>query len=210
MAPLHNDGILMSDAKGKANTLNQNYVSIFRKEEGDNPSKGLSPHSVMENLNIVQAAVTKLLKRLNMNKASAPDKTSPKMLKQVSRKCCSLETGRIPHEWEITLVAPIFKKGDWKIAANYRSVSLMSICCKVCKHVWNHATPGRPWLVINGLPPWLQGKVLLRNTIADTSWWVIAGSDKGEAVQPSNHGLQAKLLMWSHTSVSLKSSSTMP
>ena len=38
----------LSDANDKTNTLNQQYVSIFRKEEGDIPFKGVNPHPVME------------------------------------------------------------------------------------------------------------------------------------------------------------------
>ena len=78
--PLHNDGVLVPDTKGKTNTLNQQYVTVFSKVEGDISSKGVSPYPVTENLNISQAGVTNLLKGLNTNKASGPDKTSPKVL----------------------------------------------------------------------------------------------------------------------------------
>jgi hypothetical protein len=33
------------------------------------------------------------------------------------------------------IVSPVFKKGDRNNAANYRPVSLTSICCKLCEHV---------------------------------------------------------------------------
>ena len=80
VAPLRKDSVLMSHAKGKASILNQQteYVSVFSKEERDIPSKGVSSHPVMENLNISQAGVTKLMKGLNMNKAREPVKISPK------------------------------------------------------------------------------------------------------------------------------------
>ena len=44
MALLHNDDVLVSGTKSKAHTLNQQYVSVFSKEEGDIPSKGVRPH----------------------------------------------------------------------------------------------------------------------------------------------------------------------
>ena len=59
----------------------------------------------MENLNIGQAGVTKLLKGCKMNKASGPDKISPNMLNELSEDIgphltaiftTSMETGRIP------------------------------------------------------------------------------------------------------------------
>ena len=144
VAPLRSNGVLIPDAKGKADTLNKQYASVFTKDEDDAPSKGVSPHPVIENLNITEAGVTKLLKGLNPNKASGPDKISPKVLNELAEEVSphltsifntSLETGRIPHQWKTALVAPIFKKGDRHSAANYRPVSLTSICCKVCEHI---------------------------------------------------------------------------
>ena len=79
----HPCAAVFSGTKGKANTLNQQYASIFSKEE-DIPSKDVSPHPVMETLNISQASVTKLLKGLNLNKASGPDKISPKVLNELA------------------------------------------------------------------------------------------------------------------------------
>ena len=103
---LHNESVLMSDAKVKANTLNQQYVSIFSKEEGGIPYKCVSPHPVMENLIISQAGVTKLLKGLNMNTPSGPDKIPPKVLNKLAEDVAihltsvfitSVEIGWIPH-----------------------------------------------------------------------------------------------------------------
>ena len=43
----------------------------------------------------------------------------------------SLFLGDVPEEWKMASVSPIFKKGSRKVAANYRSVSLTSISCKI-------------------------------------------------------------------------------
>ena len=43
VAPLHSNTVLVSDTYGKTNTLNQQYASIFCKEEGDIPSKCVIP-----------------------------------------------------------------------------------------------------------------------------------------------------------------------
>ena len=51
-------------------------MSHLQQRRGDIPSKGVSLNPDMENLNISQAGVTKLLKGLNMNKASGSDKIS--------------------------------------------------------------------------------------------------------------------------------------
>ena len=82
----------------------------------------------MENLNISPTSVTKLLKGLNMNKASGPYKISPKMLNEFAEDLTaifttSLVSGRIPHQWTSTLLASIFEKRNRNNAANNRRVS---------------------------------------------------------------------------------------
>ena len=38
-------------------------------------------------------------------------------------------------DWKAAYLSPIFKKGDPKIAGNYRPVSLTSITCKLLEHI---------------------------------------------------------------------------
>ena len=125
-------------------TLNQQYVSIFSKEEEDIPSKGVRSHPPMKNLNISKEGVTKLLKELNMNTASGPDKISLKVLNTLADDVAPhltsifttfLETGRIPNQWKTALITSIFKKGDQNNTANYWPVSLTSICYNVCEDI---------------------------------------------------------------------------
>ena len=111
--------------------------------------------------------------RTQYEQSSEHDKISTKVLTKLAEDVAphltsifttSLETSRIPHQWETILVAPIFKNWDRNNAANYRPVSLTSICCKVCEYIIAKSimqTPGRPWLV-NQLETWLQDKVHLR------------------------------------------------
>ena len=122
------DNVLMSDVKDKVNTFIQ-YVSMFNRE-GDIPTNGSSPHHAMENLNISQAGVTKLLKGSNTNKASKPDKISPNVLNELEEDTVLTSppysphryiSGRIPDQWKTNLASRIFKKAlRQKNAANYR------------------------------------------------------------------------------------------
>lgn len=47
----------------------------------------------------------------------------------------SLETGMLPLDWKIAKVIPIFKSGNKYSPANYRPISLTSICCKMLEHI---------------------------------------------------------------------------
>ena len=47
----------------------------------------------------------------------------------------SLDQGIIPQAWKKAYVSSIFKKGDRHKAANYRPISLTSICCKLLEHI---------------------------------------------------------------------------
>jgi hypothetical protein len=43
----------------------------------------------------------------------------------------SINTGIMPEDWKTANVTPIFKKGSKSDPANYRPVSLTSVCCKL-------------------------------------------------------------------------------
>ena len=47
----------------------------------------------------------------------------------------SLDCGRLPKAWKEAFITPLFKKGDRSKPANYRPVSLISICCKLLEHI---------------------------------------------------------------------------
>ena len=47
----------------------------------------------------------------------------------------SIQTGKLPDEWVEANVAPVFKKGDWHTASNYRPISLTCVCAKLLKHI---------------------------------------------------------------------------
>ena len=47
----------------------------------------------------------------------------------------SMKEGKVPDDWTQSNVTAINKKGSRQGPANYRSVSLTSLCCKLLKHV---------------------------------------------------------------------------
>ena len=75
----------------------------------------------------------------NITKSCGPDELHPRMLKELAAELAalmaklfnqSLFLGEVPEEWKMANVSPIFK-GNRKVAANYRPVSLTSISCKI-------------------------------------------------------------------------------
>lgn len=47
----------------------------------------------------------------------------------------SLSSGKLPDDWKIAKVVPIFKSGDKNSPKNYRPISLTCICCKLLEHI---------------------------------------------------------------------------
>ena len=88
--------------------------------------------------------VTKLLQELDSHKATGPDRIPANLLKQTASQTAplltlifkaSIEQGKLPDDWKLAYVIPIFKKGNRRSALNYRPISLTSICCKVLEHI---------------------------------------------------------------------------
>ena len=49
--------------------------------------------------------------------------------------CESLIQGKIPDEWKLAIICPIFKKGSRTNPSNYRPISLTSIICKIIESI---------------------------------------------------------------------------
>ena len=98
----------------------------------------------MSHIIITTEGVAKLLHDLNPNKATGPDDIPARILQLAANELTpalqiilqkSLDTGNLPLSWSQDNIAPIFKKGDRSLAANYRPISLTSICCKILEHI---------------------------------------------------------------------------
>ena len=51
----------------------------------------------------------------------------------------TLEKGKLPSDWKMANIIPIFKKGSQNIAENYRPISLTSTLCKMMEHLIKEA-----------------------------------------------------------------------
>ena len=134
-----------SDQNEMANILNRQYESVFTDESSSTmPGKGKSTIPDMLSLKFTTKGIEKQLQNLDHKKTSGPDQVSAKILKETAweiapilQHICqkSYNTGNVPNDWKTANISTIYKKGDKKDPANYRSVSLTSICCKLMEHI---------------------------------------------------------------------------
>ena len=92
VSPLLHDGQLHSDSRRKAEILNQQFFSVFTDEDTTNmPKFEEPPTSAMDNIEITQSGITRLLSELNADKAPwwASKFTPQKMLPR--RYLCRVE-----------------------------------------------------------------------------------------------------------------------
>ena len=139
------DGFLQSDSQKKSDILNNQFQSVYTREDTSNlPDKGPSPHPTMKNITVNIPGVIKLLKNLNPYKAAGPDTIPTFILKTAAEELAPaltkifqkiLNSGTVPENWRKANIVPIFKKGDKHEAGNYRPVSLTSVTCKILEHI---------------------------------------------------------------------------
>ena len=144
VAPLQSNGINHSDSGKKSNILNDQFTSVFTVEDTTNiPKMKSANHPSVSPIMVNRKGVLKLLNDINPYKATGPDAIPGRLLKSLSDEVAdilcmifqaSLDQGKTPKAWKKAYISPIFKKGDRHKPANYRPVSLTSICCKILEH----------------------------------------------------------------------------
>ena len=130
---------MYSDSSSKSEILNKQLQSVFTKTAQLAPRLFGNKYPSIGNLSITLKGVKKLFEKINISKAAGPDLIPGRMLKMLASELApivhaiftqSLDTGELPRDWSLANVAPIFKKGNRVLAANYRPVSLACITCK--------------------------------------------------------------------------------
>lgn len=145
ISTLMDNGTCYTDNQAKADILNKYFSSVFTTDDDSPlPDLGTSMYPDASAIEIGISGITKLLNELDPSKSPGPDKIPPRLLKLLADEVspclqllfsASLHQGILPTDWKKATVCPIFKKGDRKNPANYRPVSLTSICSKVMEHV---------------------------------------------------------------------------
>ena len=138
-------GKLVASPEEKANILNEQYKSVFTEEDTSFiPAPTGKPLPSMEEIVVTEEGVRRLLHKMNPHKAAGPDTIPAKVLKECADELSPMlvilfnktfSDGLVPDDWKKANVTAIFKKGNRSDAANYRPVSLTSLCCKIQEHI---------------------------------------------------------------------------
>ena len=139
------DGQELSKAEEKATALSNQYSSVFTNEDTSNiPNMLINKYPTISDLIIDVNGVEKLLRNIDVKKASGPDGIPSQVLRDLSNELApvvtklfaqSLESGQLPSDWLTGNITALFKKGKKSDPANYRGVSLTSVTCKLLEHV---------------------------------------------------------------------------
>lgn len=144
---IDNNGVLTQNATEIANIFARQFTQQYVTEPDNNipEIEGLQrAQNSFVSINITQDKVKKVLMNLKNDSAPGPDQISSYFLKNtasvVSQPLAeimqtSLELGILPKDWKMASVTPIYKKGNKKMAANYRAISLTSIPCKCMERI---------------------------------------------------------------------------
>ena len=147
VSPLRDSqGRIQTDDKKKATIFNDQFASVFSKEDDITPYLSSPICTSMPDIIVNSEGVKKLLLKLKPNKSTGPDLISARFLKEVATEIApaitllfnaSLNQGAIPTEWKEAYISPIYKVGkkDRGIPENYRPISLTSVTSKVLEHI---------------------------------------------------------------------------
>ena len=141
------DGTCATDAKDKAETLNDFFINNFTEERLDDlPAidENNIPDCRLDSFTIPPEVVLEKLMALKQDKTPGPDGWHPFLLKGIAN-CIyiplailfqkSLDEGVVPNQWLEACVTAIHKKGLKSAFQNYRPVSMTSIICKLMESI---------------------------------------------------------------------------
>jgi len=144
------DGSDVTTDDEKAQMFNAYFCSVYTKEDLQSiPSKQCDDKTnILSDIDIDETEVFELLKKLQPDKSPGADGIHPRVLKECAAELSmpltklfrqSLAEGRLPESWKKANISPIFKKGNRSSVANYRPISLTSVCSKLMEKIIRNA-----------------------------------------------------------------------
>ena len=137
IGPLKNsDGEIVVEPGEQATILNNFFSTVFTRNEDEPPNKVcFAGEKELRKIEIDIERVKRMIDGLKEKSAPDPDGIPNKMIKEIKnevaqpitmlyQKC--MEESKIPDEWRMTHITPIYKKGIRADPGNYRPVNLTS------------------------------------------------------------------------------------
>ena len=137
------NGSNLAESETEQAEFNGQFTDVFSKTlESEVPllEKSAPP---MSDIHISNEDVIKMMKGLNPSKALGPDELHPRVLKELVVELGpvfahlfqqSLDKGKIPKEWSLAIICPLYKKGHRALPSNC-PVSLTCVPCKMGEHM---------------------------------------------------------------------------
>lgn len=185
------DGTYAITDEDRAQTLNDQYIKTFTKEDLTSiPPFHQKPikSEYLSRVVFTDDIVLKKLTELRTDKTPGPDGLHPRILKEVAEQIAhplaiifdlSIASSTVPSQWKKANVCPIFKKGSSCDPANYRPVSLTSIVCKLMERIISEVIVD--YVTTNELQcsqqhGFTRGKSTVTNLLEATNIWTDAMS----------------------------------
>ena len=146
IGPLSKDGERVVDPIELAEYFNEYFSSVFTRCNDDSPAKEQSGTTEISDVEINEKIVLDQIGRLREYSAPGPDKVANKLIIELKSELAKplavlfrklLNESRIPNDWRLSNVTPVYKKGSKSDPGNYRPVSLTSNVCKLMERVIN-------------------------------------------------------------------------
>ena len=133
----------------KANLLNQFFKSCFTSSTqplcaDTNQPQASRSGTPLSNISCSQEEVLDLLYTYKLKTAAGPDGVSSRMLQETARSISSsltelfnlsLKKAKVPDQWKISNMTPIFKSGGPSSALNYHPISLLPLISKILERI---------------------------------------------------------------------------
>ena len=142
--PLLENGHFISNFTSKADIFNTYFAAQCRPLENDCllPSLSYTTNKSISDVSVTEGTISSIINKMNSKKAHGCDNISIAMLQlcsvEVSKPLLliyqkSLLNGTFPSAWKYANVQPVHKKNCKQDKNNYRPISLLPVCGKICE-----------------------------------------------------------------------------
>ena len=138
--------LCFSDAE-KASLLNDQFYSVFTRDDGKLPLIDPVRNCFMPNITIDSSDILQALDKLTGKICRTPENIPSYVIKKIGPSIIrplliifnnSLLTCTVPDQWKISYIIPVFKKGSRNIPKNYRPISLTSGFSRLFELIIHH------------------------------------------------------------------------